>query len=152
MKGRIHDYVKYFVEFEDRRRGLIESIKGTLERIHVESKKQAEDYKGFNFEIVDISNNYITFMFLDFKIYITFNICASKQIGYIEWFLINTGYDKKPVQVSIQRDSYNYYGEIKAPVKTPIGLNVRDANYYFIHTLIDCCEKIDQMELDKKDK
>lgn len=152
MRGRIREYVNYFVQFEDRRRSLIESIKGTLERIDLESKKQTEDYKGFKLEVLDLSDNTITFIFLDFKFYIVLNICSSKQIGYIEWFLINTGYDKKPVQVSIQRDSYDYYGAIKTPVKHPIGLNVGDASYYFIHTLIDCCEKIDQMELNKKDK
>jgi hypothetical protein len=90
---------------------------------------------------VQPSRNLVKLKFLDFTLCIIFDVCASKNIGFIKWFLEEPEYTDKPKMKLIFKHKFNHDG-INSHTFENIYL-------YFRDTLSLFCEKIDQSEFDK---
>lgn len=144
------DYVNYttlFMKLTEPCENIIESMYQGFTNI----KKHYETSSGNTFGFGDIKrlNNSIEFQYFDFSICIELKICASKEVGLIKWYRIHQDFESKPHKTLIIKDSFDNFGHIKASTESSMEYNYRNANIYFFHSLMNFCEKNDEIEFNQ---
>lgn len=140
MSMGIMGYAREFKRLEEIRNKLIVELTEWIESVNVDIKEEAGGADAIR--AVQHLDNVIKLKFLDFTLCIKFDICASKNIGFIKWFSEDPEYLDRPKAKLIFKHKFNHDG---------INSHAYENRFlYFRDTLSLFCEKVDQVEFDEK--
>lgn len=141
-------YINLFGKLEEQRKYIFKSMNRAFETM----KKKIEESFDSTSLVGNIEklNNAIKFQFLDFIIYIELEICTSKEVGLIKWYLFQELDSKPPQKIFIIKDLFTETGDIKPSLDSASQYDSADAQLYFVHTIMQFCEKKDEFVFNQK--
>ncbi|PKN69063.1 MAG: hypothetical protein CVU54_12190 [Deltaproteobacteria bacterium HGW-Deltaproteobacteria-12] len=144
----IKNYINLFGKLEEQRKDIFKSMNRAFETM----KKRIEESFDSTSLVGNIEklNNAIRFQFLDFMIYIELEICTFKNAGLIKWYLYQEVDFEPPQKIFIIQDLFNERSDIKKSLDSDFKYNSNDTQLYFIHTLMEFCEKRDEFVFNQK--
>ncbi len=142
MGGVIIEYAEKFRRLAYTRSTWITATKDWLEFAKKEIVEETGDFDLNLIRDIQVLENSVKFSFADLHVCIEFHICATKELGFVKWFLEDQQSETdKNRRALILRHKFNRDG-----VETHARENRRQ---YFNDSLSLFCEKVDQIEFNK---